>query len=98
MEHEVSLLYIVHVSDARFHDIVAFVAVYVPVIVFEKIAYSVIGSVTVGLAIGVVAQLIVFHHTKSQPSLYHVYSERFKSFQLVTCIDHDVVEVHQLVL
>lgn len=45
-----------------------------------------------------VAQLFVFHHTNSQPSFVHVYSERFKVAPLTTSIFHVVVELHQFAL
>ena len=61
-----------------------------------KIAYSVIGSVTIRLGIASVAQLLVFHHTKSQPDFVHVYSERSRISPLITSTLH-VVAVQPLV-
>jgi hypothetical protein len=63
-----------------------------------KIAYNVIGVVTVGLAIASVAQLFVFHHINVQLVFVHVYSERFSVSPLTTSTLHDVAEAHPLVV
>ena len=93
IEHDVHVLYSVHVSDVLFSAIFECVAVYVAVRSFEKIAYTVVFHVIVIDSSTPVADASVFHHKWVHHSFVATKSPVFNAITVPLSTAHVAADV-----